>query len=184
MILAGYLKKTISILLAILFLYSTVGFLAVHSFLSNYYKELGIREVEEIADAKADEIQIFVFDKSDIQNSKIDFMWIHSDEFKYNGDMYDIVKKEENENQLILYCLNDSKETKLEKDFERELDNNTTNKKQNSGDNNPFKTLNSEAASETATNPSDVKKISYGFNHIKNYIPICTEIPSPPPKIS
>jgi len=183
LILAGYVKKTISILLAILFLYSTVGFLAVHSFLSNYYKELGIREVEEIADTNADEIQILVFDKSDIQNSKIDFIWIHSNEFKYNGDMYDIVKKEENENQLKLYCLNDSKETKLEKDFERELDN-TTNKKQNSRDNNPFNTLNSEAAGESALNLSDVKKISFGFNYIKNYIPICTEIPSPPPKLS
>jgi len=182
LILAGYVKKTISILLAILFLYSTVGFLAVHPFLSNYYKELGIREVKEITDT--DEIQILVFNKWDIQNSKIDFNWIHSDEFKYNGDMYDIVKKEENENQLILYCLNDSKETKLEKDFECEFDNNTTNKKQNSGDNNPFKTINSEAAGETATNASDVKKMSYGFNYIKNYIPICTEIPSPPPKLT
>jgi hypothetical protein len=180
--LVGYLKKTISILLTILFLYSTVGFLAVHPFLSNYYKELGIREVKELADT--DEIQILVFVKSDIQNSKIEFMWIHSDEFKYNGDMYDIVKKEENENQLILYCLNDTKETKLEKNFERELDNNTTNKKQNSGDNNPFKTLNSEAATETALNLSDVKKINYGCNYIKNYVPICTEIPSPPPKFS
>jgi hypothetical protein len=182
LVLAGYLKKTISILLTILFLYSTVGFLAVHFFLSNYYKELGLREVKEIADADA--IQILVFDKSDIQNSKIEFMWIHSDEFRYNGDMYDIVKKEENENQLILYCLNDSRETKLEKDFERELDTNTTNKKQNAGDNNPFNTLNSEAAGESSLNQSDVKRISFGFNYIKNYAPICTEIPSPPPKFS
>jgi hypothetical protein len=182
LVLAGYLKKTISILLTILFLYSTVGFLAVHSFLSNYYKELGIREVKELADT--DEIQILVFDKSDIQKSKIEFMWIHSDEFRYNGDMYDIVKKEENENQLILYCLNDSRETKLEKDFERELDNNTKNKKQNTGDNNPFNTLNSEAAGESSLNLSDVKRISFGFNYIKKYVPICTEIPSPPPKFS
>jgi hypothetical protein len=182
LILAGYVKKTISILLTILFLYSAVGFLAVHSFLSNYYKELGIQKIEEIAEA--DEIQILVFDKSDIQNSKIDFMWIHSAEFKYNGDMYDIVKKEENENQLILYCLNDSKETKLEKDFERELDNSTTNKKQNSGDNNPFNTLNSEAVGESALNFPDITKTSYGFNYIKNYVPICAEIPSPPPKLS
>jgi hypothetical protein len=176
------LKKAISILILSVFLYNTIGFLAAHSFLSNYYKELGLREVEEIADA--DEIQILMFDKSDIQNSKIDFMWVHSAEFKYDGDMYDIVKKEENENQIILYCLNDSKETKLEKDFERELDNSTTNKKQNSGDNNPFNTLNSEATGESALNLPDVTKISYGFNYIKNYVPICTEIPSPPPKLS
>jgi len=176
------LKKAVSILILSVFLYNTIGFLAIHTFLSNHYKERGMREAEEFADVE--EIQILIFDKSDIQNSIVDFRWIHLNEFKYNGDMYDIVKKEENENQLILYCLNDTKETKLEKDFERELDNNTTNKKQNSGDNNPFKTLNSEAATETALNSSDVKKINYGFNYIKNYVPVCTEIPSPPPKLS
>jgi len=54
-----------------------------------------MKEAEEFADVE--EIQILVFDKSDIQNSIVDFRWIHSNEFKYNGDMYDIVKKEENE---------------------------------------------------------------------------------------
>lgn len=182
MISAGYVKKIISILLALLFLYNTVGFLAVHTFLSNHYKERGMREAEEFSEA--DEIQILVFDKSDIRNSKIDFRWIQSHEFKYNGNLYDIVKKEEQENKLILYCISDVDETNLEEDFEREVDNSTTNKKQNSGDNNPFKTLNSEAAGETTLNLSEVKEISYGFNYIKNYLPICTEIPSPPPKLS
>jgi hypothetical protein len=176
----GYVRKTFTILLAILFLYNTVGFLAVYSFLSKHYKDRGIREVEEFADEN--EIQILVFDKSDIQNRNVDFRWIESREFKYNGDLYDIVKKEENENQIILYCISDKKETKLEKDFEREIDNSTTNKKLNSGDKNIFNFFNYEVISEIDPNLSELKKLSYGCNYIKNYMPIFTEIPSPPPK--
>ena len=40
-------------------------------------------------------IELLIFNKEDIENNKIDFRWIHSREFKYNGDMYDIVTKEE-----------------------------------------------------------------------------------------
>ena len=176
----GYVRKTFTILLVILFIYNTVGFLVVYSFLSNHYKDCGIREAEEFADEN--EIQILVFDKTDIQNSKVDFRWIESREFKYNGDFYDIIKKEVNENQLILYCISDTKETKLEKDFECELDINTTNKKLNSGHKNIFNFFNYEVISEIDSNLSELKKLSYGCNYIKNYMPIFTEIPSPPPK--
>lgn len=132
--------------------------------------------------SKEEMIELIIFNKEDIQKGKIDFKWIHSREFKYNGDMYDIVKKEETDGQIIVHCINDTKEKKLEKDFEREIENNTSNKQQKSENNNPFKTIITEAVSELVFNLVDVKKLKYGFNYFESYTPIYTEILSPPPK--
>ena len=134
--------------------------------------------------SKEEMIEILIFNKEDIQKGKIDFKWIHSREFKYNGDMYDIVKKEETAEQLIVYCINDTKEKKLEEDFKREIENNTSNKQQKSENNNSFKTLLAEAVSEPVSKLDEVKKLKYGFNYFEFYKPIYTEILSPPPEYS
>jgi hypothetical protein len=89
-------------------------------------------------------IELLIFNKEDIEKNKIDFRWIHSREFKYNGDMYDIVKKEEKEGKLFLYCINDSQEEKLDKEFNKKVEETTTNKKQKPNDSNPFKYIVSE----------------------------------------
>ena len=70
-------------------------------------------------------IELLIFNKDDIENNKIDFRWIHSREFKYNGDMYDIVTKEETAEQLIVYVINDTKEKKLEEEFEKRVHKNS-----------------------------------------------------------
>lgn len=75
-------------------------------------------------------IELLIFNKEDIENNKIDFRWIHSREFKYNGDMYDIVTKKETDSQLIVYVINDTKEKKLEEEFEKRVDKNSAEDKQ------------------------------------------------------
>ena len=75
--------------------------------------------------SKGELIEFLVFDKDDILNGKVNFRWIHSREFKYNGDMYDIVKKEETDKQLIVHCINDTKEKKLEEEFEKRVHKNS-----------------------------------------------------------
>jgi hypothetical protein len=176
------LKKFTSILILSLFIYNTLGFLAIHPILSMYYKYLGTERADK--PSKEEMIELLIFNKEDIQKEKIDFRWIHSREFKYNGDMYDVVKTEEADGQLIVHCINDTKEKKLEKDFEREVEKNTSNKQQKSENNNPFKTLITEAVSELVSELAEGKKLKYGFNYVKNYVPVCAEIPSPPPKVS
>jgi len=156
--------------------------LAVHPILSIYYKYLGMEQTDK--PSKEEMIEILIFNKEDIQKGKIDFKWIHSREFKYNGDMYDIVKKEETDKQLIVHCINDTKEKKLEKDFEREIEKNTSNKQQKSENNNPFKTLITEATTESVSKLAEEKKLKYGVNYFESYKPISMEILSPPPKVS
>lgn len=74
-------------------------------------------------------IELLIFNKEDIENGRIDFRWIHSREFKYNGDMYDIVTKEETDKQLIVHVINDTKEKKLEEEFEKRVHKNSTESK-------------------------------------------------------
>jgi len=80
--------------------------------------------------SKEEMIELLIFNKEDILEGKNDFRWIHSREFKYKGDMYDIVKKEEDDKQLIVYCINDTKEKKLEVEFDRAVHKNSSDDKQ------------------------------------------------------
>lgn len=92
-----------------------------------YYKYLGMMRTDMPSEEEM--IELLIFDKEDIKNGKMDFRWIHSREFKYNGDMYDIVTKEETEDLLIVYVINDTKEKKLEEEFEKRVHKNSTENK-------------------------------------------------------
>ena len=133
--------------------------------------------------SKEEMIELLIFNKEDIISQKINFRWIHSREFRYNGDMYDIVKKEENENQLILYCINDTKEKKLEEEFEKRVHQNTSENKQRPSANNQFNILLSEAVQQekigTVLMPEYIfiERLTTGYNSHHS------EIPSPPPRL-
>jgi hypothetical protein len=175
------LKKSISIAILSLFIYNSFGFLAVHPFLSMYYKNLGMQKIEK--SAKQELIEFFIFDKKDIAENKIDFKWIHSREFIYNGEMYDIVKKEENDIQLFLYCINDIKEKKLEEEFAKKVQNNSTNSKHRQVSNH----LNILLSEPVQTNSISVEPIcEFNFYNLLTdcYKSINLDIPSPPPRIT
>lgn len=128
-------------------------------------------------------IELIVFSKSDILNKKINFKWIHSREFKYNGDMYDIVEKEETETELIVYCINDTKEKKLEEEFEKKVHRNSLENKQRPISNN----LNFVSISEPVQTEDlvDVFETGSTFNSWLNnfYSSLNLDIASPPPRL-
>jgi hypothetical protein len=121
------LKRIVTILILSLFVYNTFGFLAIHPLLSKYYKYLGMMRADMPSEEEM--IELLIFNKEDIEQGRIDFRWIHSREFKYNGEMYDIVAQEETDEQLIVYVINDTKEKKLEEEFEKRIHKNATENK-------------------------------------------------------
>ena len=128
-------------------------------------------------------IELIVFNKEDILNKKINFKWIHSREFKYNGDMYDIVKKKETETELIIYCINDTKEKKLEEEFEKKVHRNSLEDKQRPATSNlNFISILEPAQSE---NPVSATLSGYTFNNwLDNfYSSLNLDIASPPPRL-
>ena len=127
-------------------------------------------------------IELLIFNKDDIEKEKIDFRWMHSKEFKYNGDMYDIVTKEETDKQLIFYVINDTKEKKLEEEFEKRVHKNFTDNK-----NLPTIIKYSSSISEPvqSNQVSSILKCQSSFDCRLNnqYKSIYFDIPSPPPRI-
>ena len=163
-----------------LFIYNTFGFLAVHPILSIYYKYVGMEQANK--PSKEEMIELLIFNKKDIQEGKIDFRWIHSREFKYNGDMYDIVKKEETDKQLFFYCINDTKEKKLEEEFEKRVHKNSLEDKQRPASNN-FVSISEPVQPEKIGN-SLACKCTFSFWLTEFYQSLNLDIPSPPPRLA
>jgi uncharacterized protein YwqG len=148
--------------------------------MSKYYKSLGMLRADMPSEEEI--IELLIFNKEDIENNKIDFRWIQSKEFKYNCDMFDIVKKEERQGKLFLYCINDSKEEKLNKEFSKNVEETTANKKEKSENNNSLKTLSAEPVIYLV-----FKQVNTGnqrYNNYNNTVQIQTwgDVPTPPPK--
>ena len=175
------MRRIVSILILSLFIYNTIGFLAVHSLLTLYYKYLGMQQAEKPSEEEL--IELLVFNKEDFLGQKINFRWIHSREFKYNGDMYDVVKKEENDKQLFLYCINDTKEKKLEEEFEKRVHQNSSENKQRPTVNNHINILLSEPIQPEQIGIALVYECIFNFWRADFYNSPYLEIPSPPPRL-
>jgi Rps23 Pro-64 3,4-dihydroxylase Tpa1-like proline 4-hydroxylase len=176
------LKKITSILILSLFIYNTIGFLALHPILSIYYKYVGLEQANKPSEEEM--IELLIFNKKDIQEGKIDFRWIHSREFKYNGDMYDIVKKEETDKQLIVHCINDTKEKKLEEEFEKRVHKNSSEDKRLPVKINIINSLFSEPIQSEQIKNDLVYEQSFNNWRTDFYQSLFLDIPSPPPRLA
>ena len=174
------MKRIATILLLTLFVYNTIGFLAIHPLLSVYYKYLGMMHADMPSEEEM--IELLVFNKEDIEKGRLDFKWIHSREFKYNGDMYDIVTKEETEKQLIVHVINDTKEKKLEEEFEKRVHKNSTENKH-------IPSIIKYSSSISEPVQSEQIEIILAYNSVfsywrtDSYKSLHTDIPSPPPRL-
>jgi hypothetical protein len=140
-----------------------------------------MQKIEKPSDEEM--IELLIFNKRDIVENKIDFMWIHSREFKYNGDMYDIVKKEERDNLLYLYCINDKKEKKLEEEFAKKIQDNSSNSKQRQLSNQLNILLSEPVQAETLSfTPVQDYRPEVARSNFYNSVQL--DIPSPPPRIA
>jgi len=156
--------------------------LAVHPILSIYYKYVGMEQANK--PSKEEMIELLIFNKKDIQEGQVNFRWIHSREFKHNGDMYDIVKKEETEDQLIVYCINDTKEKKLEEEFEKRVHKNSSEDKQLPSNKNIINILLSEPIQYEQISSALVYELSFNNWCADFYQSLNLDIPSPPPRLA
>jgi hypothetical protein len=148
--------------------------------MSMYYKYLGMMRADMPSEEEM--IELLVFNKEDIEKGRLDFKWIHSREFKYNGDMYDIVTKEETEEQLIVHVINDTKEKKLEEEFEKRVHKNSTENKH-------IPSIIKYSSSISEPVQSEQIEIRLALNSVfsywrtDSYKSLHTDIPSPPPRL-
>ena len=146
-----------------------------------HYKNLGMQRAEKPSEDEL--IELLIFNKDDIEKNRIDFRWIHSREFKYNGKMYDVVKKIEEDKQLFLYCINDEREKKLEEEFEKAVNKNSTENKQRPVKHNHFNISLSEPVQSEQIGYALVYEFEFNYSRTDSYNSPYLEIPSPPPRI-
>lgn len=175
------MRRIASIFIISIFIYNSFGFIALHPLLSIYYKNLGMQQV--IKPSKEELVELLVFNKEDLIGHKIDFRWIHSREFKYNGEMYDVVKKEEDDKQVILYCINDKKEKNLEEEFEKVVNKNSSENKQRPVTYYNFNIVLSEPVQSEQIGYALVYEFEFNYSRTDSYNSPYLEIPSPPPRI-
>jgi len=174
------LKKLVSILLAFLFVYNTIGFLVIHPFLSIYIKKLGLEQSEDVSKDKM--IELIVLNKEDILLRKVNYERINEKEFLFNDEMYDIVKEVEKDSNLFLYCINDKREKSLFSELFKMIDDNIANKKQRNSSKNILKQLISEPANYLTEKPADASNLVYKIISDRNYSPVWKEVITPPPQ--
>jgi hypothetical protein len=119
------MKKTVSILLIVSFVFNTIGFYVLF-FAVKYQNKERITELihKGIVD---DHLILLKIPKKITSQNNASFQRIESDELKYNGNMYDIVKEESHDGLIYFYCISDEVEDEIIASIESYTQNNSFN---------------------------------------------------------
>lgn len=179
-VLHGMKTKT-TIFLAVVFIYNTFGFLIIQPLLSSYFQYIGTQKAEN--PSEAGKIELIILNKEDIWSYKNNFKKTGPKEFRLNEKYYDIVKQEDRDSLIYLYCITDERENALEKELLDRVDDNTLNKKGIPPDNNQSNTVYSEPVCYLVLEQINSPGSIYRSNTNTHYFQICGDIPTPPPQL-
>jgi hypothetical protein len=174
------LRKLISILLLILFIYNICGYFVIFKGMQfeikNNMKNLAVK-------ALPDESFEIIKIANDYKESK-NIRWLEKNEFIYKEKLYDIFRVKKDKDYTYYYCINDKSEEKLFANLQKQTDNNT--------DNNAPINQKSKSASKLIIDLALVNKIAltkqlsifnYQFSiYNNNYSSVESEPISPPPE--
>lgn len=164
------MKKNLSIILIFVFLSNIVGSYILFNILQNNIQRAVKHQIRR--GLKDDELTIIP--ANDIEN----IHWIKADkEFKYKGEMYDIVKIKHNKIKKYYYCIWDKKEKKLIADYNK-IHQNTRTRHRQTNKLVRIQLFFQNITTKTFLTSSDMLFIELICKLTKCYI----RIPSPPPK--
>ena len=93
MVLSRKRTKIVALLISVLFLYNSLGYLFLYFPASHLIKHFVHKAIKE-KKIKPEDLSILAFKLSDLKNNKYDFIWKKpGKEFRFNGKMYDIEDK-------------------------------------------------------------------------------------------
>lgn len=117
------MKKTISIVIIVSFVFNTIGFYILFLAVKYQNKE---RITELIHKGILDNYLILLkIPKKSFSQNNASFQRIESDELKYKGNMYDIVKEENHDSLIYFYCISDEVEDEIIASLENYTSNNS-----------------------------------------------------------
>ncbi len=152
----------------------------VHPLLVNYYKQMGMRQASDVSGEKL--IELIILKKDEVLSHKLNYLKIHSLEFRLNGKLYDIVREVDKDSLIYLYCINDKKEEQLEKEFGKKTEDNASNRAQEPDSLSQYSPLLSEAICYL-----NLERMNAGHSEIKIFNKAILaqywgDIPTPPPR--
>ncbi|HEY5122172.1 MAG TPA: hypothetical protein VIK14_00395 [Ignavibacteria bacterium] len=174
------MRKTVIIIISFLLLFNSFGYILVYFEVKQSLKEEAFDKLNDyIPDSEMEIITVF---KKNMINDEEFYKLLEVNEILYKEKMYDVYKKYEKDDAIILYCICDEKENNLDKAFSVYIQNLTTK-------NSPQPALKNillnklSAGILTAVNNLFPKKteelISFSNQFfITNYF----EVPTPPPR--
>uniref|UniRef100_A0A832DJC6 Uncharacterized protein n=1 Tax=Ignavibacterium album TaxID=591197 RepID=A0A832DJC6_9BACT len=176
----SHIKKSLAILITSLLLFNSSVYILLYVSSLHFVKKYIIKALDNNEYDK--EIILLTISKKDIAEGKVSFQWIHSREFRFNGNMYDIKKNLSDEDSLRVYCYFDEKENLLEQLFHQfaKSENDKTKQKQNNINLFSFIGLFLNNNDISLTKPSGTKII---FLRVSCQQQFNKEVPTPPPQI-
>jgi len=170
------MKKIISIVLVFVFFYSIMGFYLNFEIAQYRIKE----EIKEKIINNLPEKELTLVKISSSDNNKITWME-DGKEFRYDGNMFDVVRIRTKSDTTYYYCFSDEKESKLfvnlDKLVKEQTDNSQSRTNQKKQDITYFfhETFFTHCLTETP---------NLYFNYTSRYKSIDTKVLSPPPRIT
>lgn len=111
------LKRIISIVLLLLFIYGTVGY-----FVAFQVERYTVRQEIKHRIKQGVPTEELTIISDDATNSRLN--WVKPNkEFRINGKMYDVVSKRVEGNTVYYSCINDTQEDKLFENLDKQVDN-------------------------------------------------------------
>ena len=104
-------KQLISFIMLMLIISHGVFQLFVFKIFQAKYREEILEIIED--GVFENELILFTFSKNDFEKGTARVHWIEADEFRFDEEMYDVVKNETKGDSVYLYCLHDENESKL-----------------------------------------------------------------------
>ncbi|MFA7381000.1 MAG: hypothetical protein WC150_11080 [Bacteroidia bacterium] len=101
------MKKSIAISLFAIMLYNIAGYYAVYNVLNIQVK----KHVWKLQKGQIPDADLLAF-SPDI-TTDADFEWVKEHEFRYRGNLYDIIRKTETTNSVVWYCIQDEREQEM-----------------------------------------------------------------------
>lgn len=112
------LKKSLSLLIITVLCFNSAGYLFVHLQLRFIFKKIARNKIEN--NSIIDKVEVIKVSKKTEANSII---FVEKNEIKFNGKMFDVLKVEENKDEIFFYCISDENEDNLSKVFEKQIAN-------------------------------------------------------------
>lgn len=105
------MKRATAILFLSLYAYNFAGYIALFSFLQHRIRTEVKAKIK--SSVPADELVLLAFSAEALKDESSSLQWLDDREFRYNGNMYDIVRSYTRADTTFFLCLNDIQEEKL-----------------------------------------------------------------------